>query len=167
MIFLQCAMLPRASELNLLSKSESFASSKTLNRFFFTTSFSNSACSSPPSPSLKTAFKIVLRVSFDDRLFDTVLSFSPVAPQKATAPCRTTGSTSFSSPSIEKNEAGCFSFCTRVVYEPRVVYELDSVLPVFLYFFKHLSTCLSEYRNLLFACLSCLLAKVGFFDALI
>ncbi len=92
----QWAMLPRASELNILSKSESFASSKTLNRFFFTTSFSNSACSSPPNPSLMMAFKIVLRVSLDDRSLDPAIWFFPVAPQKATAPSKTTGSTSFS-----------------------------------------------------------------------
>jgi hypothetical protein len=120
-------MLPRASELNLLSKSDSFASSKTLNHFFFTTSFSNSACSSPPNPSLiMMTFQIVLRVSFDDRLLDPVLSFSPVAPPKATAPCRT--KVQHPSPSIGKTEAGCFSFCTRVVC------ELYSLLPVFLYF---------------------------------
>ncbi len=82
--------------LNLLFKSDSFARSNTLNRFFFTPSFSNSACRVPSNPSLMMAFKIALRVSFEARLPVPVVSFSPVASQNATAPSRTTGSTSFS-----------------------------------------------------------------------
>ena len=125
-------MLPRASELNLLSKSESFASSKTLNRFFFTTSFSNSACSSPPNPSLMMAFKIVLRVSFDDRLLDPLLFSSPVAPQKATAPCRTTGSTSFSFHRKERSRLlfDLYSCCLRARFSPTSFSLLSSISPL-------------------------------------
>ena len=105
----QCAMLPKASELNLLSKSESFAKSYTLNRFFFTISCSNSFCSSPLNPYLMMAFIIFFRISLDVRVLVPVQSLSAVAPQNATAPSRTTGSTSRSFHRKDRSKL-CFAF---------------------------------------------------------
>ena len=125
-------MLPRASELNLLSKSESFASSNRLNRFFFITSFSNSACSSPPNPCVMMAFKIDLRVSLDDRSLDPPICFFPVAPQKATAPSKTTGSTSFS---FHWNDRSRLFFvlylcCLRAIFSSTSFSFVSSISPL-------------------------------------
>ena len=113
-----CAMLPMASELNLLSKSESLANSNTFHRFFLITSFSNSASSSPSNPCLNMAFNIVFRISLDVLLPLPLLSLSTVAPQNATAPLSTTGSTSFSFHRKDRSRLcfAFFSFCKRVSF---------------------------------------------------
>ena len=84
-------MLPTASALNLLSKSDNRASFHTLKRTFFIISFSISTYNSPSKHCLIRAFKVFFRISFVVR--PKVSELSWVAPQKAVATRNRSGST--------------------------------------------------------------------------
>ena len=88
-----CAMLPTASALNLLSKSDNLASLNTLKRTFFIISFSISTYNSPSKHCLIRAFKVFFRISFVVRVLVSVSELSCVAPQKAVATRNRSGST--------------------------------------------------------------------------